>query len=391
MPVVSLTTYKDEIDHLTDYLGASVSSEGLRNTRRAIQSAYRIFATAARWHYFYSRGRIVTVSPQTTGTIAYDHTGGTYERMVTLTGASWPSWAGFGGLIIDNIPYFIATRKSSSIVTLSINSNPGDDVAAGTSYTLFRDTFPLPSDFLASDEFVNLNFGPYPMYCHPTEILLQARLQNTPATPRHFTFTGDPHAMGTLAVRFFPMPDNVYKMDFIYQRRPRPLLVEDYNTGTVAVSAPSTTVTGTGTTWTSSMIGSVIRISNSTSLVPDGLGGDNPYVNGGVERTIMDVTSTTAITVDATISTTYSGVKYRISDPVDIEDASMLAAFQRCAEREVSLTSKMKDRQLAEQDYVRALILAREADSRFFGEQRAGGPPRYPYRLRDMPRGADVG
>jgi hypothetical protein len=79
-----------------------------------------------------------------TGTIAYDHTGGTFERMVTLTGGSFPTLLATNGAIqIAGTWYTIAAWVNGT--TLQLNSgagnNPGADVAGGTSYVANADPY----------------------------------------------------------------------------------------------------------------------------------------------------------------------------------------------------------------------------------------------------------
>jgi hypothetical protein len=193
-----------------------------------------------------------------------------------------------------------------------------------------------------------------------------------------------------MCIRLFPYPDLDRTIDLIYHRRPRKLSLESYTTGSVSVDATSgstTTITGSGTSWDSSMVGSVIRLSRNATVLPTGLEGSNPYA---VERNIAIVSSTTELTVDDAISTSYSGVKYQISDPIDIEDGAMLEAYRRCAEKQVATLRQQKNLQQATQLYYDALIRAEEADSRDFAGRVAGEGGPYRQRLANMPRGADV-
>ena len=137
-----MTTYKDLTDHLVDYLGSTVSGENERLARNAVQNAYRECCTTHRWAYYYAKGRLNTVAPYTTGTVAYDDTGGAYERLLTLTGGIWPSWAAYGHVLVNNVPYQIAERIDDTRVTLTEMTNPGADVAAGTTYSLRRGYVP---------------------------------------------------------------------------------------------------------------------------------------------------------------------------------------------------------------------------------------------------------
>lgn len=387
MPNVQLITYKDLINHCSDYLGGSTSDETERYARRAVQAACREITNGRRWSYYLNRLRIVTDASQTTGSVEYDHTGGTYERQLTITDATWPSWAKLGTVLISDVPYEVADYKSSTVLTLSSTSNPGDDLAAGTSYTIFRDTYVLPQDFIAIEELINVGNSFGLTYKHPGEWLTMQRTNHGPTTPRIFTITGDPNYFGSLAIRFFPAPDDTYQVDGIYQRRPRALTLDEYELGTASVSVSGTTVTGSGTNWTDALVGGVIRFSADAVNNPTGLDGANPYQ---MERVVWEVISTTSLTIDSAASESLSGVKYSISDPVDVESGSMLNFLQRECERQMRILRRMKATPDEEAQYAEARIMAWEADSRSFGRRVMGEGIGYRTRLADMPRGSDV-
>jgi hypothetical protein len=74
----------------------------------------------------------------TTGTVGYDHTGGSAERNIYASGTAFPSWAGSAKIRIASTTYDVDTRVSDTSLTLTSSSNPGSDVSAGTSYTLIH-------------------------------------------------------------------------------------------------------------------------------------------------------------------------------------------------------------------------------------------------------------
>lgn len=382
MATLNLTTYRDVVKQLLDYVGGSGKGIDVRYAKQAVLNAYREFATAARWQYLYKHCRITTVASQTAGTIAYDNT----TRQVTLTDSTWPSWAAYGIITIANINYDVVTRNSDTVITLSVNSNPGADVDAGTAYTIYRDTYALPLDFVSADRFQNMTNFFYPDYVHPRLWLEYQRLSKGPATPRAYTYRGSPHYQGAMSISFYPPPDAIYQFDAIYQRRPRQLSVYEENTGTVTVSSASSTVSGSGTAFNAKHVGSVLRFGSATNA-PEGLSWSTPYER---ERIITAVASTTSLTVDTALDETLSGVKFVISDPIDIEPGAMYTAFQRCCEKEEAICRIMKNRTDAYAAYAAALILAREADSRDFSNHVAGQPETYPVRMAYMPSGADV-
>lgn len=375
---VTLTTYKDLIEHAIDFLGGNVIAQ--RDAKRAVLDAYREFMLAHQWSYLYSYFKIVTNASYNTGTIAYVHTGSANERELTLTSGTWPTWAASGYVVISNQAYKVSARISSTILQLSVNNNPGADVASGTSYTLFQDTYPLPFLVLSMDNMCGADNAGYLVYCHPREAIEMKLGSISPAQPACFTVVMDPMNMGGIAVRLSPPPDNLYQYDVTCHRRPRPLIFDDYATGTVSVTG--TAITGSGTAFTSAMVGSVIRVSANATDPPTSLIGATPYAD---ERVITAFTSATSLTVDSAFTNALTGVKYSISDPVDIEDGVMLVAFKRCVEKMIDVSKRSKTSEKSEQIYRAALMQAREADARHFGRQSALGLRRYGKPLRSMP------
>src|SRR5262245_1837785 len=129
MAAIELTTYKDLIDHVVDFLGANPSGEAHRDARRAVLAGLRNLASAHRWFYYFSRGHLATAAPYSLGTVAYTHSTGLYPRLVTLTDGAWPEWAALGTVVLGNIAYDVAARYSSTLLGLSAASNPGMDLA----------------------------------------------------------------------------------------------------------------------------------------------------------------------------------------------------------------------------------------------------------------------
>lgn len=384
MTRMRLTTYKDVIDHLADYLGGASDGTTERLARRAIQNAYQDLPGLRNWSYFYNRGRIVTSAPQSTGTVIYTQA----TRTVTLTGATWPSWVTQGVLAIGTTPYAVASNPSSTTIVLATQTNPGKDVASSP-YTLFQDSYTLPIDFVSADSLVNLNNGQYMKYAHLSEWLEMQRIYRGPALPYVYSITGSPNFFGAMSVRFFPPPDQAYPIDFVYKRRPRQMNIPVYGAGTCATTSGSLTVTGTATTWTAAMIGSVIRFSAQGDTVPpSGPGGQNPT---SVERTITGVTDVTHLTVDVDPGVTLTTNLYAISDPVDIEEESMLTFFYRECEKQLRSTRRIKPTETEEQDYRMAMALAFEADARSTERQAVGQMGGWNRRFKDYGSGPDQG
>jgi len=362
--LTSLYTASDVQASLLDWCGsATTDAQTLRKVRRAVESAYRDIANTRRWNYFIGRGRLSTVAYYSTGTITYTNS----TRAITLDSGTFPSWAAFGTFQASGVEYPVASRDSDTQITLSVNNNPGADIAAGTSYRLWRDTYPLPVDFLEIGTIKDSSRNITLEYMEPNDFVAM-RLYNTmPTLPRYYTITSDPHYVGTMAIRLYLPPDAVYQYDYMYHRRPRPLLTPSYTTGTITSSG--TTVTGASTVFTSAMIGCVIRQGTATA-VPTGTDGSNPFVN---QRIITSYTSATGIGVDQAFdSDISSAAKYEISDPIDIESGAMYSAFLRKCEMELGTIQRRADVPALNQVYQAALQQAMEADNRSFDRKPEG-------------------
>jgi hypothetical protein len=399
------TTVWDIIEQGRDFLGADASGDTDRTVHRAVQAALRELVNSHQWLYYYNHGRIQARGFVTDGTIQFQVSSGSVPNLVTLTpsvGTGWPVWANLGslrtgsvttnnlnntglGTVIYDVDYVI----DSTHLVLKAGLAPIVDIVAGTSYTLFMDTYDLPTDFVNTDQgFADVSWGGME-YVHPNKWLQVNRYyQSYSNTPRFYTIMGSPKSPNRLCWRIFPFPDSDRTLDFVYKRRPRPVTRDSYTTGTVStdsVGSPAL-VFGNGTAWTADMVGSVIRLS-STQALPTGWSGSNVYV---MERNILQVNSATQLTVDDAANASYSNVGFRISDPVDVEETAMLDAYLRCVEKHVAMMKNMKDAPIRSSMYEQALLFAKDADARSFASRVAGVGGPYRQRLANMPRGPDV-
>lgn len=361
MPTATLTTFKDVTDHLMDFLGAdSGSTSDLRMCRRAALEALSDISNSHNWNYYQLVGRVNTSAAYETGTITYDHTGGTYERELTLASGTWPSWAANGTVLINSIPYDVADRKSDTIVTLSANSNPGADVAAGTTYSIYREAYPLPLNFAKlTSELFQLSSKRSLSYLKPGEWHNQKTWSGSTGIPWAYTIAGDPNYHGVQTIRFQHAPSSAEAYGFLYKRHPRRLMTEEYSTGTVTASG--TTITGSSdVAFTTDHVGCVLRISTTSDPVT-GLAGSNPFTE---ERVVVSRTDATTLVVDSAFSGTYSSRRYILSDPVDVEPQAMLNLFLRTAELKLATIRRPEDRGAVYAAWERDYQMAIAADKR---------------------------
>lgn len=369
MAAPQLFTFADAIDRLVDYAGGNVQESLVRDAKRSVMQAMLELANEHKWNYYKRLGRISVVGPQSDGTVDYDHTGGAYERLLTLTDSTWPTWVRNGVIRIGVVDYEVAERIDDTRITLSITSNPGADLDAGTTYVLYRDTYPIPADAIAIDSVMTEDYI-HMENCHPRDWMQMRRTVQSTGAPRIFCIAGDPNLYGAMAIRIYPYADHAQTLDFIYQGRMRQVRVQDYATGTVTVSAGSTTVTGTSTAFPADCAGSIIRFSADAQNVPEAPEGTYPYA---YERVILSRDSGTQLTIDASLDDAASvgPVRFRISDPIDIEPGVMQTCFMRLCEKALAEHRTFKDRPDAIALYRASLADAKAADERYEGPKLA--------------------
>lgn len=184
---------------------------------RIIRSGRRRFFSAnpSGWSFLNQHQTFLTLAPQTTGTVTVA------SGVVTLSGATFPTTAATNYLIsIEGLNglYKIATYTDSTHVTLEDTSASAD---AGSTYTLYKNRFDLPS-----------NFGGFrgPVTVARGSILEQAAIlpeYEVRAVQSHVTVrTGQPRlftvsnrvadedvGIPTWYLEFYPLADGVYEIE----------------------------------------------------------------------------------------------------------------------------------------------------------------------------------
>lgn len=358
-----LFTFQDAVEHVLDVYDCPRDERNHRLAIRAIIKAHRMLPTFHQWPYYRRPLVINVVAPYSTGTIAFDFTGGIYERLITLSSGTFPTWAGFGVIRIDDVDYPVAQRIDGTRITLDSRRCPSADVAAGTAYSIFRDRYPLPLDFRRHDRIFEA--GTNRELCIVDPGLAAAHTVRTSGNSNAILacIIEDENFQGGLCLMISPKGSTATSLEFLYERKMRPLNTELYETGTLSITEDSATVTGSGTAWAEKHIGCLLRISPNATDAPTPLAGSitgtepNP---AAYTRMILGVTSATTILVDETLGETASGRKYTISDPIDVNDL-LLDVFQRLAELEYAKLSGREDVAERNQYFMSALMIAQDS------------------------------
>lgn len=384
MATVELHTYYDLVQYLEDV--ADLDRSNVRQFRRmshAVSDAYQRLPKEQKWVYYRQLGHFLTSAAVSTGTAVYDHTGGTFERMVTITGTTLPDWTIQGSLLLSGKVYLVEDVKSSTVFTLTPQSNPGSDVAS-TTYSLYRQSYPLPINCQGIYDLIDPTNSHSPVYMAPAEFLNYARgVQRSPGRSLYYTIIGSPDYLGARSIMLAPAPTSVVHYDFLYHRWPRQLRTFLHQEGTVSGTQGGTTITGVGTAWTENMEGAVIRFSDSK-----GQPGDTLDVNpASQERIVIDVAGATSLIIDRELTASVAGVSYTISDPLDIDAPAMYAALKALAEMKLSGHPARQVERYAftlERAYDDELRRAKAADATAAHARKAdatGGSPRMAYEV----------
>ena len=97
-------TFWDMVQRLLLRNGLPSDPGSVARCRTAVDAAYRYLPAVHTWRFYNRRLALTTEAPITIDAVTYDHTGGTYERQLTITGSStWPATAIYGEVLLDDV------------------------------------------------------------------------------------------------------------------------------------------------------------------------------------------------------------------------------------------------------------------------------------------------
>lgn len=343
-------TYFDVVEHLiTSSFGGPQDAEQ-RDIRTAVQRAYQELTTMRDWSYYHVHGRVITQAPYTDGSISVAGT------TVELTGGTWPTWAESGAYIKANNEIVRVASRTSNTILRTDSTIRFKGALSNQSYALFRTVYPLPSDFRNLDEPSDEYNWWSGLYLTPDEAMKLERVSNSSGEPYHWTVIKDPGSSGW-ALKLIGYPTRQETIDFTYRRTARELRYSGHEPASRqgTISKSSTVVAGAGTAFGSAMVGSVLRVGD-TSSVPGPLASLTPYV---AEFRISFVESSALLTTEASAGVSGS-TKYLVTDPVDIPDHMHNCMYSAAEYWLARIRSQKPDAAFAM--YQRDLRLAMEQD-----------------------------
>lgn len=212
---ISYATLKERVGHYLfgAEVGTSFASDQLTRINYCIQDGMRRVYAAHEWSFFKPLADISTTAPYATGTVTIA------SGVVTLSGGSFPSWAAEGIFMVDSKYYSVASRNSSTQITLDDLSV---SVASASAYKLARPSVPMDVAFdsIAGDS--DLVYYPSPDQWYPSvaqrhDALIRKLEAENPEFSRPCYYSVrtdrfDPAVGSRKSLAFYPAPDAAYIM-----------------------------------------------------------------------------------------------------------------------------------------------------------------------------------
>lgn len=339
------------------FLGVNVTDPAIRDCRLAIRMAIAELAKEYNWPRYISQERLAIQEQYHAGTVAYTAA----TRQFTLSGGTWPTWANYATIRVGSTWAKVITRNSATVITIEERTDFRTDLAAGQSYFLNQDEYPLDGNFLkVSRAFVDTGRYSGMEYRDPMNFAKMKRPQAYATQyPRYYTVVRDRNVPGGLAMAFWPLPQNSRSVSFSAIRFPDMPTVWDEHAGKVTVTASSAAVAGAGTAFESAHEGCVLRVAR-TPAPPTSLDGDNPYA----EEVVVDsVTNATSLTAKTPFTTSRATKGFCLSSLVDIEEDTMRAVLVQRVYKELARVRVIKDQdvQVIEATYQQLLKAAKSS------------------------------
>lgn len=355
-----------------------------RSLRQAIESIVKVNRDIANWHdwqWYITSAAFTTSPPYSTGTVAYDAS----ARTVTLTGGTWPDDAAYGIVTLSNRRYQVASRTSSTVITLSASDCPASNIASGTAYSWHRTDYEIPTGLRRNLDLLDrtTETSPFAVRYVPAfstiflDRAIWRRYQDLGISlplpyydqPDWFTVARTSKYKSGYAIQFAQIPNEARPYTMTYWREPRQLLFYADEL-TCDVTSGGTTVTASTGTFKDSHVGSMLRLSPNADAPTASWGAVsamredllNPM---SFQSIITSVTSSTEVEIEDAAPESLDNVAAIVSDPIDVSHEHMLSVFLAAAEWFFASRQRRDGRTSFEKDYFSELIRAKEADEDF--------------------------
>lgn len=278
--------------------------------------------------------------------------------------------------VVDSNDFSLNTSNSSLDSPWDGFSGTWRSVPTQT-YILVHDEYLLPSDYIKQNTAIyESNFGGM-SYADYNDYLWWQRYQFNASVPKYYTIVGSRNWPGRLSIYLWPYPIESRTIKWIYMRRPRDLHFPGLTTGTVTVTSGLTAVVGNGVAFPANCNGCLLRLGTPSNPPGSWISATPPTF----ETFIQNWNSATSLTMND--PSPYTGTfSYNMTDPIDVEQTSMLTPVLRGIEKYLQRARNIQGKPDASIDYEMALKTAEAADSRSYQGRAMGQHParRVPYK-----------
>ena len=209
--VASYSNLLERVGHFLFGLRTGFSADQTSDIEQCIEDGLKYVYATHSWSFFRPLKDITTTAPYATGTVTIA------SGVVTLTGGTFPSWAADGLIKVSDDYYSVASRDSSTQITLDDTSVT---VASAAAFELGRPEIPLDDSFedMANDRTLSYYPGQnelYPPVQNRHDQAIRGMQQNDPYydRPTHYsirTVEFDPGVGSRKVLAFYPTPDAAY-------------------------------------------------------------------------------------------------------------------------------------------------------------------------------------
>jgi hypothetical protein len=382
----------DALDVLQDFVGTNHIGRSQFDLKRAIISAVDVVSQENRWHYERSHFTFETDAPYSTGTVTWSAS----TRQWALSSGTFPSWAHFGTMHVESVGVGeVLHRINDTSIEMPADTSFGDQTHSAVSYTLFRDRYRLPFAVRQVGEPIEFTSGWNPRHVDLGQLLHHRAVAPQTGTPTMYSLARDASSPGSTVLYLYPAPDTASLWSMTVNRAPRQIHIwgteTDASAGTIVADITLRNLAGTGMSWTNfdyKHIGACVRWGISTSQLPTGPEGDYPYRE---QQVIIGLSGVSNLWIPTEPIADESGVKYRISDPIDLEPSTLQAFWTRCR-YELCMQRPKEHGELINilrSDYLEKIALARKSSNYQREPMLHGGGRPVLRTLSSFPSGAD--
>lgn len=316
IPQPEIFTLHDLVHRLTLRAALNGSDREKALIVRAIQDAIRGLPAKRDWNYFKRQSRLTTTA-SFSPTCTYDHTGGAYERLLTITSDhTWPTDASYGEIYITGTPYRIERRISDTVATLESDFTLSEDFAA-TEVSWERNAYLFSREITTVHHMHNVTNDRVIAYVPTSEFQSVSYTRWGTGVTTHFTWQNRGSRFGSTELILLPSPKNAEVFEVTATVNPHIPKVELFSGEDGVVEAASSTLTSATGGFTTKHIGAIVRVGRSAV--------EPTYFNGDDWEFQAFVTAVTSTTLTLSEPCTVTGTRgFSISSPADFDSAVML-------------------------------------------------------------------